>query len=245
MIRLVTCANGRYAQKIRPYLESIVPCSGFDNVLVQVGESWKLDYIASWRTVHLPRELNAGAPVETESCQHGSFLQVLDGNPIDVIIFTDGDMVMQRGFTLKECFWLETFPYRTISAGLNSGTHETLFVQATMIQPKVSLDVLQKRFGSILQRSMGWNIGVFVARRATYLELYEEYMKLWPEICGYFGHAARQQWLVNLIIAQRFSAQRMPYSFHANGHFGVPPGVELHDGQAWYDGKLVLFRHKL
>lgn len=245
MIQLVTCANSNYRHRIAPYLNSVEHCSTFDNVLVQIGDTWELDGLAHWRAVHLPRQLNNGAPGETESAQHGSFLQVLNGDPGDVIIFTDGDMIMQRALSDDELNWLYNFPAGTFSAGLNSGSHETLMVQATMINPRVNLAVLGTRFGDLLNRAMGWNIGVLVARRAAYWDMYRDYVRLWPEICGYFGHAARQQWLVNLLIAQNYKVQRMDYSFHANGHFGIPPGVEMRNGEAWYNGRLSVFRHKL
>jgi hypothetical protein len=215
---------------------------------VGVGFEWE-HHIKGIDTAFLPHELNRGEPGNT-CAQHGSFLQVVDGPDDETLIFTDGDILLQRPFTHNEMSWLANIPANTVSACYNSGPHENLYVQGTMIQPIVDMSVVQKRYGSVLQRGMGWNVGVLVAKRSTYRKLYELYMLQYDEVCRYFHHAARQQWLMNLIIAENFQAQVMPYSFHANGHFGMPPGcIYDESGYLMYqnggDPLMVAFRHKL
>jgi hypothetical protein len=242
-MRLITASNERYFDRIAPYLTSIAQFSSIPAVLICTGGSYR--EFPGIQSLRLTTEQNYGAPVETESPQHGSFLKVLDGEPDEIIIFTDGDILMQRDFTPEELDWIETLPMGTISAGFNSGPHEHLLMQATMIQPLTDITAICKRWGSNLQDFIGFNVGVFIAHRATYQALYDAYLPLWEETGQYFRHAARQQWLMNWVIGQKFKYRLLPYSFHANGHFGMPPGCRYVGDKVYSGNDLVLFRHKL
>jgi hypothetical protein len=71
-------------------------------------------------------------------------------------------------------------------------------------------------------------------------------MAHWEQVCRQFAGPARQQWLICWAIAQYGLNVVIPgYGFHANGHYGVPPGVLYENGQVTYQGEPVLFRHKL
>jgi hypothetical protein len=241
-MRIVTASNERYWGKIQPYLDSLRANSQLPATLVCVGD--RHDPFSTIPTVLLPRCKNLGAPLETESPQHGSFLQVLDGPADEVLIFTDGDIIMQRPFTEPELAWLDTLPDNTVYAGYNSGPDETLTVEAGRLFPKAPLEQIGRLFG-LMDRPC-YNIGVFVARRTTYRAIYDGYMKHWQLACEAFGHMARQQWLVCWTIHKLgINVQVTPYSFHANGHYGMPAGCHYKDGQLFAGEELVLMRHKL
>ena len=243
MIRLVTACNAGYLGRMAPYLDSLRQSADFPVTLVSVGFEATYPGI---ECVMLPRLLNQGAPVETESPQHGSFLQVMSGDDDETLIFTDGDIIMQRALTLQEWAWLEEFPAGQVSCGWNSGPDETLEVEAARLFPRVTMDQLAGRLGSIVREAPCYNIGVFAAHRQTYRRIYEAYMPLWKIATDAFQHPARQQWLVNYVIATLgIPVIRMEYSFHANGHYGLPPGVEIRNGTALYQGEVVAFRHRL
>jgi hypothetical protein len=240
-MKLITACNEGYYRRMSPYLDSLKRHLDIPAVLVTVGfepEFCAIDH------VHLTRLQNAGAPYETESPQHGAFLQVIDGPDDETLIFTDGDIVLQRPLSAIEHAQLD-YLEGAVTCGWNSGPTETLQVEAARLYPRVTPMELLGRMGETVNAPC-YNIGVIAAKRATWQRIYEAYMPLWPVVTQAFGHPARQQWLVNYVIARLgIPVRLMPYSLHANGHYGIPPGVTLADGLAYYQGDMVAFRHKL
>lgn len=240
-MRLITACNEGYYRRMTPYLDSLKRHLDFERVLVTVGfepEYCPIDH------VHLTRIQNAGAPYETESPQHGAFLQVIAGPDDETLIFTDGDIVLQRPLSQAEIAMLDGLG-DAVTCGWNSGPNETLQVEAARLHPRVTPLELAGRMGETVNRPC-YNIGVIGAKRETWRRIYAAYMPLWETVTQAFGHAARQQWLVNYVVHKLgIEVRLMPYSLHANGHYGIPPGVELRDGLAYYQGELVAFRHKL
>ena len=242
-MRLITACNAGWFGKILPYLDSLKQNADFPATLISVGFEGAYPGVDC---ALLTRVQNAGSPLETESPQHGSFLQVLPGNDDELLIFTDGDIVLQRPLTIQEHAWLGRIPFGFVSCGWNSGPAETLEVEANRLFPRVTMEQLAGRLGSIARTASCYNIGVFATHRQTYRRIYEAYMPLWKIATDAFQHPARQQWLVNYVIATlNIPVIHMEYSFHANGHYGIPPGVELVNGAALYQGEVVAFKHRL
>lgn len=241
-MKLITACNSRYLGRIAPYLDSLAEHANLPTALITVGFQAQLPNIT---TYELTREQNAGAPLETESPQHGSFLQVIqDRGDDEVIIFTDGDIIMQRPFTSREMDTFHKLPGNTVLAGWNSGPNETLEIEAGRLFPKMPINIIGNRFG-LMDRPC-YNIGVFAARRSAYRAIYDEYMRHWRTICEAFGHPARQQWLVvHTIHRLGINVEVTPYSLHANGHYGMPPGCEYRDGLLYSGNEIVCLRHKL
>lgn len=246
-ITLATAANSRYLGHIRPYLESLSRLTGVRVHLVCVGCK-PPDYLAEMPHItpaELSREDNEGAPPETESPQHGAWLRAVAGAPDDVCIFTDGDMIVQRDFTQAERARLMDLPPGVILATYNSGPTETLAVEGARLFPRMGHYERINAWPGYIERPC-YNIGVLVGRRATLQALYYEYMPHWVRACETFGHAARQQWLVCWTAAKMgLRVDIQPYSFHANGHYGIPPGVNYRNGSLYAGDEMVLFRHKL
>lgn len=241
-MRLITACNAHYFGRMAPYLDSLNTHAEFPKTLVTVG------FQATYPGIdcaYLPRFQNAGAPVESELPQHGSFLQVIDGELDEILIFTDGDIVLQRPLTYQEMDWLGNLSNNSVACGYNSGPDETLAIEGNRLSPRFPLDAIGERFGLPLDHTPCYNIGVIAARRSTWEAIYNAYMPLWKLASDAFQHPARQQWLVCAVIALlNLRVQVTPYSFHANGHYGTPPGVSV-NGAAYYNGELVAFRHRL
>lgn len=245
----VTGCNSRYFHHMEMYLNSLERCSPFQNYLVTVG----FEISTGWRWPHISQvgietERNHGAPAETECIQHGSFLQALPGDPDDVLVYTDGDITMQRRPHDDEIDWLANFPDNRVSAGWNSGPDETLLLEAARLHPRVQYEhELAARFGEMIYTAPCFNVGVCVARRSTWERIYHQYMLDWPLACETFGHAARQQWLIcREFTALGLDIQVMPQTFHSHGHYGIPAGVTYSDcGGVLFAGQPVLLRHKL
>lgn len=246
MIHLVTCANARYLGTIRPYLESLSKHWPYA-IDLMCTDCWPdnayqmaLSRVAFRQTPRTP-----GSPDETMSCQHGGFLPYLPGSPDDVIVFTDGDITMQRNPTPDEREWLESFPKDTVAAGWNSGPDETLMIEAARLFMKKSAGDFIDGWGKLVYKPC-YNIGVIVARRETWAAIHDAYMLNWERIGDYLQHPARQQWLVCYTIhSLGLDVQVTPYAFHANGHYGVPPGVHYVGEKLFAGSQMVLFRHRL
>jgi hypothetical protein len=248
MARIVTASNAGYIERIKPYLESLSRHSQIPATLVCVGDFVFDPHLPGVDSVMLTRQENYGAPLDTESPQHGAWLQVVPGEPDDVAIFTDGDIVMQRPFSARELDWLASLDDNTIAAGYNSGPDETLAVEGARLFPRFPLEAIGRRFDAVdIFTTPCYNIGVMAARRSVYQRIYDAYMPLWETVSEAFGHMARQQWLVCYVIAALgIRVDVTPYSWHANGHYGMPPGCRYGPGGLLYAGDdVVLMRHKL
>jgi hypothetical protein len=177
--------------------------------------------------------------------QHGSFLKVLDGPADEILIYTDGDMVMQRQISADELDWLNGFDDDTVSAGWNQ-PGETLTDCVRLIQPKVPMGEIGRRFPGELNRWPSLNVGVLAMRRSAWEQVYTAYLERWELAGQTFEHQARQQWLICYVIFYLgMDFQMMPYSFHMHGHFGLKPGMEMHGQDAIGDGRLAVFKHYL
>src|SRR6185369_2330626 len=77
-----------------------------------------------------------GAPERTYSLQHGAFLEYVCGHPDDILIYTDGDIIMQRPPSEPERVLFEKLPPNVVLAGYNSGPYETLGLEASRLSPR-------------------------------------------------------------------------------------------------------------
>lgn len=244
---LATCSNARWLPRIKPYLETLDRYSELDNVLLGVNcvvpPAFMRD-LPSVRDVVLPSSVLDGTPDETQSVQHGSWLAHVPGHDSETIVFTDGDIKLQRAFTPGEIQWLSDFPDNTICAGWNSGPNETLMVEARRLFPRVSEDELMLMWGGQIKEWRCYNIGVMALRRSTYARIYARYMELWERACASFSGPARQQWAFCYAAHELgVTIQLMPYALHVHGCYALPDGASLADGQLRYHGELVAFRH--
>jgi hypothetical protein len=238
-MRLMTASNMRYYPRIRPYLDSLKRNCNVPYTLICTDEA---PYPFSPVVVeYLTKQENFGAPHETESPQHGSFWQVLDDYE-EAIVFTDGDLIMQRPFTPAEMAWAEGVEF---SAGWNGGPGETLRIEAQRLRPTKSIDAIRDDF-PLMDKEHCYNIGCMIAKGETFKRIHERYLELWSKACEDFGHMARQQWLVCYVVAELgIKVDLMPLSFHAHGHYGMPAGCYQKGAEILYERAPILFRHKL
>lgn len=240
---LVTAANRSYIDRIAPYLHTIAAHGGaFDRrILVTVGCQVEMpEELGAIEAIPLPVALARGHT--GNSCiQQGCHLDVLGCADDDVIVFTDGDVRMQRGPTANELAWMRAIPPNTIALGWNAGPHDTLMDEAS----RIALDEPGRDlFRGWLHRKV-YNVGVIICRAATYRRIYERYMQLWPSYAQHTPHYAANQFLMCVVMAGLgLHVWELPQSVHAHGCFGLPEGItEDADGQLWAGEDLVLFRH--
>ncbi len=240
-IQIVTGANAGYMDKIKPYLETLREnAAPADPYLVGVNCRPAEEIINTVSTFD-----TSGSPAGTQSLQHGGWLNAVPGKPEDVVIFTDGDIFMQRKFSEQELQALNEWPGGALGVSYNMGPYETLLHEALFkLNPKVSDAEFLARWGRSTLEHLCFNVGVMVARRETYQRLYDLYMPLWDEIGVYLEHQARQQWLISYLIGTQFKSGILDYSVHTHAHFQLPPGVLIaKDGTAYYNNQEILFWH--
>lgn len=246
-MKLLTCSNARWLPRMRPYLSSLADHSPFDNVLLGVGcrvPGLFLEDLLGVRAIELPVSVLEGTPAETESVQHGAWLPYVDGPEDEVILFTDGDIVMQRRPSDAEMSFFASLPDGAVTCGWNSGPSETLEVEAGRLFPRYSREQMINTWGARYLTAPCYNIGVVAARRSTWRRIYAEYMAQWGKACVAFGGPARQQWLVCWVIdALGLRVDLMPYSIHTHGCYPLPAGAAIVAGELTYQGAPVLFRH--
>lgn len=168
---------------------------------------------------------------------------MVDSTPDEVLIYTDGDFIMQRKMDKGERDFLDIKHDQTV-VGLNFGTQSTLINDAKLLGQQISDAELIERYGGIVNTHQDYNVGFLAMTRKTWERVYYNYMHDYADICGVFTHMARQQWLISWELAHMgIDVKLCPWSIHAHGHGGLKPGMRYGEGGLWADGKLALFRH--
>jgi hypothetical protein len=245
MIHIVTGSNARYMDKMQPYLRTLNEnAKGTRVVLCCVDCDGPAD-AGSIELPFVPRTALAGSPPESDSLQHGAWLPFVDAADNDVVIWTDGDLFMQRPFSERELADLEAWPAGTFGVSYNMGPHETLLHEALFkLRPKISAGAFLDKWGDVTLQCPCFNVGVMVGRVRDYRKLYDLYMPEWESVLADLEHPARQQWLIGYTMARHFEMRLLPYTFHMHAHFELPSGALVGQaGEAYFNNQLVLFWH--
>jgi len=178
--------------------------------------------------------------------QMGAFTEYLPGgdefNP--VILFTDSDIIMQRGFAMHERAMLDSLIPGEVAIGINQFRGATLADERPALAPLCGEDELSRLFPGWRDFRI-WNTGAVAARLSTWRELYAAYIERHEAIEACFANAARVQWLICYIVGRYMTHVELPQTIHSHGHCGIPEGVEIADGVAKYKNTTVVLRHML
>ena len=202
----------------------------------------------------------------TNRCiQHGEFARYLpECGDDDIIIFTDGDIVLQREFTDEEIEMIKSLPENTFYANYNYRYRSSL---EDIIDPntigRIS-DFLNRHYGisrNQLTEFAEMNTGVLIGRKKDFIKLSELYNEHHQELLGIIGHFCYQQYLINVVIGKHFNYKELDYTFHSHSHHsvkngerytfwpernsGVPSDLIPKDGIYHYKDTPILFAHKL
>jgi hypothetical protein len=180
-------------------------------------------------------------PLNNQCLQDGQFLPYIPGEPSDVILYTDADLVMQRPFSLDELDTLRGLKTGQVFVGYNAGPQDRLGDEAHRLGLKVPLETLDEWWDLDLPC---FNWGCVAATRETWEAICEIYVENWPVIDAQLHHVAKQQWLLSAITGSYFDHVEMPTSFHAHKHYGIPEDCAFEAGKVYRKGWLCLFAHK-
>jgi hypothetical protein len=253
VIYLCCSSNAPYLPRIRPYLESVERHVNPDvqPVLVAVDCQPAPEYLhdlARWGVLAIPRGALTIAP-PLDHVQNGDFVRFLPGKPDDVIIFTDGDVVMQRGFTADEIAWMRSLAPGEVAVGWNAGPEDTLLSEGERLRPHVQLPNVWLRAvlpdGTIPPI---YNTGVIIARRDTWQRWHRAFVAVWPWAQQTFQHYAAQQWALCWALAHTpgLRAVLLGHEIHTHGCYPLPEGAAFDsNGLLTYQGETVVFKHHL
>jgi hypothetical protein len=252
-ILLATGSDRKYLPRIWPYFESIERHSQADRnvvfVPVQGDERWfervrSLPHI-EWRPVPI-QKLRAKNP--NNCLQHGEFLEFDDPNAQDddIVIFTDGDIELQRWFSDAELARLEMLPANGVAVAHNEGSWGSLLREIQLLQPKTDLARIKIAFPGDWDAMPCFNTGVLIARRSAYRALCEAYVERFAEIDALLGHYAKQQWLLSWLLSTGdFAVRILPGEMHTHGCHPLPLACTRQGDDLFFEGKTVMFRHNV
>lgn len=247
-IYLVTGVNESYLPKASAYIETMHRNSNVRNIVItldfEIPEIYREEY-RSVRFVKISSD-DVKSPNSNSCMQHGGFLSALDFvQDDDIIIYTDSDIKMQRGFSAAELDMLGIFGDDCVGASYNESDSDYLSEEAKRLKPNVSIEQLEAGFPSI-NKLMTYNTGVVVANYRTYGKLYDLYNRYWEDFKGMFKLAAKQQWLLSYLIGSYFKPKLLPALIHTHGKYPVSLRVKEDAGYRFLIGsEMVVFNHAI
>jgi len=246
-LRVGTCITENYLDRAASCLRSLPNC-GADPFVVAYGfhpDERARQAFSGLQWHHLP----AGQPADCDGCvQYGAWLDALPHDPGDVLVMADADAVFQRGLDPGELAMLESLGPDEVAVGPNAGEQDTLQREAARLRRgshepmDQTLDGLYPGFSAL----PCYNVGFLAARASWWPRLRAAFVQAWPEFNRLFTHRARCQWLTCwLIHAMGSTVKVLPYSIHAHGHFGLPPGCNRNEpgGNILFGDRPVFFAH--
>jgi hypothetical protein len=199
--------------------------------------------------------------------QHGEFVNFLpECNDDDIIIFTDGDIILQREFSDKEFEMIKNIPKNTFLANFNYKLNSTLedIKNPSDMNSKL-LTFLKDNYDideDDLKSYKEMNTGVLIGRKKDFHKLSLLYEKTFYKIFEIINHFCSQQYLINVLINKYFNYLPLDYTFHSHAHHsirnedesysydtvhnsGVPSKLILKNDTYYYNNSVILFAHKL
>ena len=231
------------------YLNSIQRNSNFDrNVLCYLGtDELTLEYDKI--EIFNVDPASIIKPNSNNCIQHGEFLNSESFNEVkdsDIIIFTDGDMILQRGLSEQEELFIRNMKDDDVFVGDNASPSETLsdevkYFNATDLNPNWKLS-----FNEDVNVIKCYNTGVLCMNKKTWIKLKTLYIQQFDLVNSIFKHYAKQQWLICYILGSKgFNIFEMGYEFHNHSIHRVVAGTTLGQSNLLeYNRSVVLFKHK-
>jgi len=246
---LATGSNSSYLSKIYGYLESIDVNSNFDkNFLVYFGEDVYSVIVPNAICVSKICDDEVVSKNSNHCLQHGAFVNSLDlnkfANDSDIIIFTDGDIRLQRNATEEELMNFRSMSDFDVMVGFNESSSDNLLKELGRLSynffPSFTTEVELESFPC-------YNTGVIAMNKKTWRFLLDKYNEMFEYVNQSINFYAKQQWLISYILSKEnsFNVINMSLVIHSHNHYSPPPEVKImNDGVVFCGDKIVLFKHK-
>lgn len=244
---LATGVDSNYyiSERFLTYVNSIINNSNFDRNIIVLLDCQTEDSLIGNIEIAPIYSADVQAPNKNRCLQHGDFLNADIFNEVsssDIIIFTDGDMDLQRNLTQEEESFLRNLKDGEIYVGYNESPEDTLEKESSRLgRLPYTSDQIKEDLSTITV----YNTGVFAMNKKTWQDVLNIYVKIFPEVNKMFDHYAKQQWLLSYIIGTKgFKVYEMPYQFHTHSHYPPPPGTTMNSTrELYYNNEKVLFKH--
>lgn len=242
---LMTGSDEKYIGKIKPYLDSIDVNSNFDsNYLIYLNEhDIKLDNKIEILKMDPSKYLYKNS---INCLQHGEFIKSNGFDDLitddDVIVFTDGDMILQRNLSEDELIKFRNLKHGDVFIGYNESPTDNLLKEYHRLLPTGYVPSI---FKIDLSKIKCYNSGVIGATKSTFKKILNHYGELYSEVDKMLRYYSKQQWLISYIIGtQNFNVIEMGYEMHNHTHYKASEGSKINNKIVTYNDQIVLFKHK-
>ena len=218
-IYLVSGFNKAYFKKAEPYLITMNENSNVHNIIVTLDFDVDACSKEKYSSIQFVKILSSQviSPNPNTCMQHGGFLDAINFVEDDaIVIFTDSDINIQRGFTENEITMLRSFSGDEVGVNYCRVPGYLLIEEVRLLRPNVSLEKVLSSYPRAAELTV-FNTGVIVASHRTYKKLYEVYNSRWEAFKDLFDHFAKQQWLLSYLIQTQFRPRILPYTIHSHG----------------------------
>ena len=164
-------------------------------------------------------------PNKNNCMQHGEFLDVLNANDKDIIIFTDSDIIIQSDVMVWTNCVFNAIKDNQVMVGFNQDENDTLLKEYYRTEPVVDFKIIEDRLSCNLMKLKCYNTGVIITNYKTYKNIFEKYCEMFPTINSYLNHYAKQQFLLSYIFQKHFKIKNLNKAIHTHGHAGIPNWV--------------------
>lgn len=247
-IFIITGINEPFLPKATRFIETMSTHSNVNNIVVTLDFTTTDEIRNKYPNIaFIPLSSDKVKSPNPNTClQHGGFLPALDHLPDDtIIIFTDADICVQRGFTPDELERLSSFNKQEIGVGYNEAISQTLTMEMNNLEPLITPERILTLFPKCDQYAV-YNTGVLVAQKQTYHRLYKEYVDQWNKINSALNHYAKQQWLLSYLIQSKFSPRLLSDEIHTHDHHPIKLRVNREYGHKFCIANTpVVFSHRI
>jgi len=247
-IYLVTGFDQNYLARATAYLETMNQKSNVKNIVVTLDFDITPEYKSKFQSIRFVKIQSSQirSPNPNKCMQHGGFLNALSSlHETSVVIFTDSDINVQRGFTDEELSMFTGFKDNDIGVSYNKTKDYSLLDELKLLKPKVAVEELLEKYPEISELTV-FNTGVIVANYKTYKRLYGLYNSHWKGFKDLFEHYAKQQWLLSYLIHKYFRPRILPFTIHTHGHYPVQIQIKGEVGYKFcIDSEVVVLNHAI
>ncbi len=254
MIYIGAGVDKSYFNRSQKFFKSLNKNSKFNNFIICVGFKPKKKITKEYQNIEFfymdenqVKTVKEGWPLDRKKyvcLESGEFLDLLDINTNDIIIFTDSDMIMQRQITRKEQELLENLKDNEVAMVYDCFPPGDLIESFNNIK-KWSFKTInesRKIFDGDWSKMETCQCGLVAAKLKAWKVIREQYVNNFDNMTKVFGHHAAGQWVLTWTVNKFLKVRILPEDFH-NGHWLSGTNAKFENNRLLLNGTVVLFAH--